>query len=56
MSSNHRYAHAALAIIYGGSAAILALESAFAHAACALAAAAIYAAMCHRPPNGDKHN
>ena len=53
MFDRDQLAHAALAVVHAVAAAILAFESAFGDSLCALAAAAIYAAMCKRPP--DRH-
>jgi hypothetical protein len=46
MFDRHRLVHAALAVVYVANATILILEGTPARAACALAAALIYAALC----------
>ncbi len=49
----HRNAHAVLACAYAAMMVILALEAAYAHAACALVVALVYAALSG-PPGGPK--
>ena len=46
---HHRIAHACLAGVYALTAGILVLEASFGHAACALAAAAIYWLLARHP-------
>ena len=56
MTDRHQIAHAALAGVYSTLASVLALEAAFGHALCALAASLIYAIMARdpgrHPPSG----